>query len=211
MKPRMRAIAAAVVLLVTGCTAPALQYVSAGSYGMYFAMPASWRAVPARQLLKAQTGWSDDAGKVFQQSVRWQAAWTAGSANADDVYSATAPAKPVIFAFVRDLIGVEQQGVGSNMNSALHDIVIPASSIVSAGGSVETQQVRHGRFRGLHQFSTYATGGTLQSVEVVSMLAPGKNRLYVLSIRCDEQCFSKNIGTINAVFDSLTFKEPRGQ
>lgn len=200
------------MLLVSGCSAPASQYVAADAHGMYFALPKAWTAVPDRQMTKAERGWTDDAGNVFVQSVLWQRAWTASTANANAVFAAKAPSTPVVFAFVRKLLTVEQQGVADTaINIALRDVVIPATSIADGGGDVRTERLRVGVFRGLHQFATYATGGRLQTVEVVSMLAPGNDRVYVLSIRCSEQCFAENSGKINAVFDSLTFKEPRGQ
>lgn len=202
----------AAMLLVSGCSAPTSQYIAADAHGMYFALPTNWNAVAPRQLEKAESGWTDDAGTVFLQSVLWQGAWTASSANANQVFDAKAPSAPVAFAFVRRLLTVEQQGAAdTTINIALRDLVIPATSITDAGGVVQAERLHVGAFRGLHQFTTYATGGTMQTVEVVSMLAPGKDRVYVLSVRCTEQCFDDNSGKINAVFDSLTFKEPRGQ
>jgi hypothetical protein len=211
MKRRVSAGVLAVALLLTGCSAPQQQYISASSYGMYFALPIAWTGVPNAQMKTAQSGWTDDAGNVFRQSVVWQGAWTAQASNADEVFAAAAPSKPVVFAFVRDLITVEQQGIGANLNLALRDVIIPASSLLDAGADVQVDSERQGAFRGIHQVATFTTGGKLQTTEVVSMLAPSKNRVYVLMVRCTETCFSDNIGTINHIFDSLTFKEPRGQ
>jgi len=204
-------VAAALVLLITGCSAPTLQYVAADSYGMYFAMPREWSKVPASQMATAESGWTDDAGKVFEQTVRWQAAWTAADANADAVFAAKAPDAPVVFAFVRDLLGVERQGITPDIGAALQDVVIPASALLDSGAGVRAEKWKRGAFTGLHQFATYSAGGRMQTVEVASMLAPGKDRVFVLVIRCSERCFSRTNGTINAVFDSLTFKEPRGR
>jgi len=200
------------MLLVSGCSAPKRQYIAADSHGMYFALPSEWVAVPPRQLNKAESGWTDDAGSVFLQTVRWQGAWSGASLNGNDVFAAEAPSAPVVFAFVRDLLNVERQGTAdTTINIALRDLVIPATSIADAGGDVRSERIGSGRFRGLHQFATYATGGTPQTVEVVSMLSPSRDRVYVLAIRCTEQCFDDNSGTINFVFDSLTFEEPHGQ
>jgi hypothetical protein len=118
----------------------------------------------------------------------------------------------VVFAFVRELLSVEQSGAASTpINIALRDLIIPATSLADAGAQVRAERVSSGRFRGLHQYVTYATGGTLQTVEVVSMLSPRRDRVYVLIVRCTVQCFDANSGQITEVFDSLTFKEPRGQ
>jgi hypothetical protein len=211
MKRRALAGVLAAMLFVVGCEAPTRQYIAADSYGMYFAMPREWSPVPDRQMITAESGWTDDAGRVFSQTVLWQGAWTAGDANANEVFAARAPSQPVVFAYVRELIGVEQQGIASDTRTALQDIVLPASTILDSGGDVQTESWRCGGFSGLHQFATYATGGRMQTVEVVSMLPPGKDRVYVVVVRCSERCFTTNSGTINAIFDSLTFKEPRGQ
>ena len=211
MNRRLLAGAVAALLLVTGCSAPEQQYINASSYGMFFALPADWSAVPAAQMKTAQSGWTDDAGNVFLQTVRWQGAWSADRAtNADGIFAAAPPTQPVVFAFVRELITVERQGVAGNINRALRDLIIPATTLLDAGADVQSDAERQGSFRGLHQVATFTTGGALQTTEVVSMLAPGKDRVYVLVVRCSEACFSSNIGVINAIFDSLTFKEPRG-
>lgn len=198
-------------LALTACAAPTKQYIAADGLGMYFALPVDWSHVPATQITKAQSGWTDDAGNVFLQTVKWQGAWTAGAANANQVYSASAPAKPVVFAFVRDLIAVEQQGVGSDITAALQDLVIPATSIVTAGGTVRTETRTASGLTGISQRATYASGGVLQTVEVVSMLAPGKDRVYSLVARCTKACYARNSAVVEAIFQSLTFKEHHGQ
>lgn len=196
-------------MLLTACAAPDRQYVAAGGTGMYFALPAEWQAVPARQLTTAQSGWSDDVGGVLSQTLAWQGAWGAGQPDANDVFAAKAPSTPVVWAMVRDLIDVEQQGI-DDVGAALADLVIPATELTDAGLDIRSEPVRSGKFRGIHQFATYATGGTLQTVEVVSVLSPQRDRVYTVMARCTEACFSDASGTIAAIFDSLTFKETRG-
>lgn len=212
--PSSRRIGMAALLMLgmlTACTAPTRQYVAADGYGMYFALPATWSRVPSAQLATAQRGWSDDAGGVITQTLRWQGAWTAAHANANQVLAASAPRRPVLYAFVRDLIDVERQGIGSDITSALQDLVLPSTAILDNGGEVRTQAITRAGHRGIHQFATYASGGVMQTVEVVSVLATDQRRVFSVMARCTEQCFSDNSGAINAVFDSLTFKETRGQ
>lgn len=200
------------MLLVSGCSAPTRQYIAADSHGMYFALPAEWSAVPSRQLTEAESGWTDDVGNVFQQTMLWQGAWTAGNANANDVFAAAAPEQPVVFAFTRELLTVEQQGAAdTDINVALRDLILPTTSIQDAGADVRTERLTRNGFPGIHQFATYPSGGRTNTTEVMSVLAPSKDRVYVLVVRCTEQCFDDNSGTINDIFDSLTFKEPRGQ
>ena len=211
-RPLTAGVLAALLLLVSGCAAPERQYIAADSYGMYFALPQAWSAVPGRDLVAAEAGWTDDVGNVFNQTVVWQGAWTDGSGDASTIFAAEASARPAVFAFVRDLISVEQQSVtGSDINTALRDVVLPTTSIQDAGGDVRTERISDGDFRGIHQLATYAAGGSLSTTEVVTMLAPSKNRVYALLVRCSAACFDRNTGTINDVFDSLTFKERRGQ
>lgn len=211
MTRRWLGLSLVAALILSACAAPERQYVNAGSTGMYFVLPASWSSVGERTLQRAQGAWNDDAGSVFAQTVQWQRGWSAGEVGAAPIFAATAPRQPAVFAFVRDLLPVERQGIGSSVNLALRDVVLPATALLDAGTEVQTERTSSGAFEGLHQFATFIAGGRRQTVEVVSMLAPGKDRVYVLMIRCTERCFSDNSGTINAVFDSLTFKETHGQ
>ncbi len=195
-------------LALSACGAPSHQYVSAGGYGMYFALPAAWQQVPAKQVTKAQTGWRDDAGNVFRQTVLWQGAWSAAPVDADQVFAAKPPSTPVVFAFVRDLVGVEQQGIGTDVTAALRDLVVPATTLAKA--AVTTDHWDRAGFTGIRQTATYVSGGTLQTTEVVSMLPPKRNRVYAFVARCSQGCFSSNRASIRAIITSLTFKEPRG-
>ena len=206
MRARSLTVLAALAMVLAGCAAPTQQYVAAK--GMYFALPKAWKAVPAQQMQTAQEGWTDDAGQVFAQSVQWQGAWSAGGANADEVLAAAAQEQPVVFAFVRNLLQVEQQGIAKDITGALQDLVVPASTLTQ--DELQTERLKRGDFRGIHQFATYPAAGALQTTEVVSMLSPGKDRVYVLLVRCSDACFSRNGGTINSIFDSLTFREQRG-
>lgn len=212
-RTRVRALVGIVLLalpmLLTSCAAPDRQYVAAGGTGMYFALPAAWSQVPERQLATAQSGWSDDVGGVLTQSILWQGAWGVGRPDANDVFAGKAPSTPVVWAMVRDLIDVERQGIDS-VASALADLVIPATELTDAGLDIRSEPVRSGKFRGIHQFATYATGGALQTVEVVSVLSPERDRVYTVVARCTETCFADASGTIADIFDSLTFKETRG-
>ena len=206
MRARLLLVVVAVAMLVAGCTPPNLEYVAAK--GMFFALPKAWAQVPSKQLLNAEQGWTDDAGQVFSQSVQWQGAWSAGGADATAVFAAKAQDQPIVFGYVRNLLQVEQQGIAEDIPSALQDVVIPASTLTQ--DELQTERLKRGDFRGIHQFATYPAAGALQTTEVVSMLSPGKDRVYVLLVRCSDACFSENGGTINAIFDSLTFREQRG-
>ena len=203
----MLVAALAAVMLLAGCAAPAHQYVSAKSYGMYFALPNGWAQVPDAQLTTAEQGWRDDAGSVFTQTLLWQGAWAGGTRNADDVLAATPTTVPIVFTFVRDLLPVEQQSIGPDPTTALQDLIVPASSLPA--GSVATTPLREAGFVGIRQRAAYPVHGVPQTTEVVSMLAPGKKRVYVLLIRCTTACFRAQRPAIDAIIGSLTFKEPR--
>ena len=195
------------LLVLAGCSAPTNQYIAAKSYGMYFALPKSWTQVPDVQLTTAERGWTDDAGSVFRQTVLWQGAWSAATRNGDEVLAATPPAVPIVFAFVRDLLPAEAQAIGPDVPTALEDLIVPVSGLPT--GAVTTARLRSSGFVGIRQVARYAVHGVPQTVEVVSMLAPGKNRVYVVSVRCATACFSVQRSTIDAIIASLTFKEPR--
>lgn len=198
------------VALLAGCTAPERQYISAAENGMYFSLPAHWHAVRQQQLNTAESGWSDDAGNVLQQSMRWQGAWAKSVVNANAVFTAKASATPIVFAYVRDLLSQERQGIGNNIAAALKDVALPATAISDAGNPVETTSIKRGGFTGIRQRATYVSGGVMQTIDAVSMLPPKRDRLYVVLARCTSRCYASQSAIIDDVFDSLTFKEPRG-
>lgn len=201
----------AFVLVLTGCAQPSQQYINADTYGMYFALPREWSAVPSEQLSKAQQGWQDDAGQVFIDTVRWQAAWGPAGITPDNLFAAVPSEQPTAFAFVRDLLNVETRQIGDDIEMALQDIVLPTSSLLAAGVEVESTQWRQNGFLGIQQTATYPAGGGRSTVDVVSMLSPNRSRLYVLVLRCSETCFAENRTKFDDVIDSLKFEETSGQ
>lgn len=210
MPRRIAAIVGALALLLGGCAQPTKQYVNADALGMYFALPRDWVSVPGSQLETAQQGWNDDAGRVFGQTVRWQGAWGIDGVKPADVFAAKPSSAPTVFAFVRDLLDVEQRQVGEDVATALQDIVMPASSLVAAGVDISTQEWRKNRFIGIRQTATYPAGGGRSTTDVVSMLSPDKTRLYSIVLRCSEQCFDANRPAFAAIMQSLTFEETSG-
>lgn len=201
----------ALALVLTGCAQPSKQYVNADTFGMYFALPRTWPAVPGEQLTKAQGGWNDDAGDVFTQTVVWQAAWGTAGVTPAQVFAAEPSDKPTVYAFVRDLLDVEQRQIGDDIETSLQDIVIPASSLAAAGVDVDTTQWRQNGFVGIQQSATYPSGGAPAEVDVVSMLSPNKSRLYVVVLRCSVDCYNKHREDFAGVLNSLTFEETSGQ
>ena len=207
---RVGGAALAAVLLV-GCAAPASQYIAAKGGGMYFALPRDWQSTPTTLLGKAQQGWSDDAGTVISGTLVWQGAWRPGrAASAAEVFSAQAPVEPLVYAFSRTLIDVEQTAIGSDPVAALQDVVIPATELVAGGADVSSRVIRSNGYRGIDQVATYMLGGQEQALHIRSMLSSGNDRLHVLVVRCTTACFDRNADTIADIFDSLTFKETNG-
>jgi len=209
MSRRALAVGVIVALVVTGCAAPSKQYVNADSYGMFLSLPREWVQVPDQQLKTAQSGWSDDPGQVFTQTVLWQKVWGPKGVTPDTVFSADPSDKPTAYAFVRDLLNVEQQQLGTDIATSLQDLIIPASSLADAGIAVDTEQWRKNGFVGIHQRASYPTSAGSSTTEVVSMGAPKQNRLYVLVLRCSDDCFEVHRNDFTQIVDSLTFKESR--
>lgn len=206
---RTLAVSVLLAFVLTGCAAPSKQYVNADSYGMYLSLPREWVSVPTAQLQKAETGWTDDPGQVYAQTVLWQGAWGPKGVTPQAVFAAAPSAQPVAYAFVRDLLKVEQQALDNNIADSLQDVVIPASALADAGVAVEAEQWRKNGFVGLRQQATYSTADGASTTEVVSMVSPKQNRLYVLVLRCSVDCFREHREDFSQIVDSLTFKESR--
>lgn len=198
-----------VVLLATGCAAPAKQYVNADSYGMYLSLPRTWVQVPDKQLQTAQSGWSDDPGRVFTQTVLWQKIWGPKGVTPAALFSEAPSDEPTAYAFVRDLLDVEQQQLANDIPTSLEDLIIPATELAGAGVEVTTEQWRKSGFVGIHQTASYPTAAGSSTTEVVSMVSPKKNRLYVVVLRCSTACYSIHQRDFTQIIDSLTFKESR--
>lgn len=200
----------AAALLLTACAAPSARYVNADSYGMYLALPRAWVALPDQQLQTAQSGWNDDVGQVYIDTVLWQKVWGPAGVTPKMAFAAKPSSKPTVYAFVRDLLSVEQRQIGDDIPTSLQNVIIPASTLEQDGVTVETERWHRGAFIGIHQRASYTTGGGASTVEVVSMLSPNKQRLYVLVMRCSKSCYADNAKAFGSIVDSLTFKETRG-
>ena len=211
MSRRLSVVAVLAALLLTGCSAPSKQYVNADSYGMYLALPKTWEQVPDSQVKTAQSGWNDDPGQVYTQTVLWQKIWGPTGVTPKMVFDSRPTKQPTAYAFVRDLLNVEQQQVSGDVATSLQDIIIPASSLAAAGIDVSTEQWNKNGFVGIHQRATYPMAGGKSTVEAVSMLAPDRKRLYVLVLRCSDTCYAAHADQFDQVMKSLTFKETRGQ
>ncbi len=197
-------------LVLSACAAPTQQYIASEPGGMYFSLPVEWTAVPAPLLEKAQTGWTDDAGQVVTSTITWQGAWSPSDITATDVFAGAAAAEPIVYAMRRDLIDVEQGELGTDLTTALQDLVIPATELLTRGADLTQSPLTRNGFRGIEQLATYEFAGTRQTVQVTSMLSPDTTALYQLVIRCSEQCYADNTDVINRVLDALTFEEVAG-
>ena len=71
------------------------------------------------------------------------------------------------------------------------------------------EQWRKNGFVGIHQRASYPTSAGSSTTEVVSMVSPKQNRLYVLVLRCSDDCFEVHRNDFTQIVDSLTFKESR--
>lgn len=209
MSKRALVAGALIAVLLTGCATPTKQYVNAGSYGMYLALPRDWVQVPDKQLKTAQGNWTDDPGQVYAQTVRWQKVWGPKGVSPAKALSSEPTAEPTVYAFVRDLLNVEKQQLGSDIPSTLQDLIIPARSLADAGVNVNTEQWRKNGFVGIHQVASYPTQAGRSTTEVVSMVSPQQNRLYVLVLRCSDACYEVHRTDFTQIVESLTFKESR--
>lgn len=207
MSRRLSVLVVLLTMTLVGCSAPTQQYVNADSYGMYLSLPKAWVQVPDAQLDTAVSGWNDDPGQVYTQTVLWQKIWGPNGVTPKMVFDAKPTTQPTAYAFVRDLLNVEQQQVTGDVATSLQDVIIPASSLAAMGIDVSTEQWNKNGFVGIHQVASYPMAGGRSTVEAVSMLAPNRKRLYVLVLRCSDSCYANNQQDFKSVMDSLTFKE----
>ena len=210
MSRRLVSLLAGCALLLSACAQPVKQYVNTDAYGMYFALPRAWEGIPNTHLEKAQQGWDDDAGQVFMDTVLWQGAWGESGVTPNEIFGAAASSQPTVYAFVRDLLDVEQRQIGDDITSALQEVVLPVTLLVTSGVEIETRDWRKNGFVGIRQTTTYPAGGTRSTIDAVSMLSPNRQRLYSIVLRCSATCFAEHEQEFQGIMDSLTFEETSG-
>jgi hypothetical protein len=207
-----RFLVGAVILIaaLTGCATPSVHHV--GTSGLYFDVPRHWTSVDENLLKRAETGWnSDDAGSAIVQSLTWQTAWsTKANVTPADVFTNEPSNAPIVYASARTLFAAEKSGIGTDIVTALQDVVMPVSSKQSDDGlSVDVNQaVTLNQHQGIEQKLRWTTNGVEQQVRAVVMLSKDLSTVYTFTVRCTTECFTNNAQDVATILRSITIKDP---
>ena len=199
-----------IVAALSGCATPSVHHV--GTSGLYFDVPRAWTRVDENLLKKAETGWNaDDAGSAIVQSLTWQTAW---SPNAEvkpaDVFSNRPSSTPILYASSRTLFDAEKSGIGTDILTALQDVVMPVSTAQSGDGlNIDVNQtVTLNAHQGIEQKLRWTTDGVEQQIRAVVMLSKDLSTVYTFTIRCTTECFTNNAQDVGTILRSITLKDP---
>ncbi|MEY4348532.1 MAG: hypothetical protein RIS43_951 [Actinomycetota bacterium] len=199
-----------VIAVLTGCAAPSVYHV--GTSGLYFDVPRTWTSVDENLLKKAETGWNaDDAGAAIVQSLTWQTAWSTNPQLVPaDVFSNGPSEFPIVYASARTLFDAEKSGIGTDILTALQDVVLPVSTAQSGDGlTIDVNQpVTLNQHQGIEQKLRWTTDGVEQQVRAVVMLSKDLSTVYTFTVRCTTECFTQNSQDVGNILRSITIKDP---
>ncbi len=211
MMPK-RFLTSAVILIaaLSGCATPSVHHV--GATGLFFDVPRDWTSVDENLLKRAETGWNgDEAGAAIVQSLTWQTAWSSdASVSPADVFSNSPSETPLVYASSRTLFDAERSGIGTDILSALQDVVMPVSTAQADDGlSIDVNQtVSLNQHQGIEQKLRWTSNGVEQQVRAVVILSKDLSTVYTFTVRCTTECFNNNAQDVGTILRSITIKDP---
>ncbi len=196
--------------VLTGCGAPAYNYVANSSQSTYFKVPDGWHQISASALnseLKSATGGSG-AG--------WTVAYEGGAKSSASDFFSFDTTHPFVFAEVGDL---SSTGSASLSYDSLRDSFLPVTSTARQELAAENppftdfKQIRDQVLtpgQGVHGVrETYDytyTGGVTDTFDEIALTNADQTVVYLLVLHCTTSCYSDDRTQINDVMSSFTVR-----
>ncbi|HEX4089222.1 MAG TPA: hypothetical protein VHZ33_10915 [Trebonia sp.] len=201
-----------VVVLTTvglsGCGAPAYNYVADDAAGTYYKVPTQWHPIPQKQidaLLQSEGG--STAGV-------WSTAFDGGSGpNADHILAGNL-SQPFAFAEVFTLNPTASNELSYNM---LRDFMLPVTSSTRSTEAEEgfpltdfkqlLDQTITGKqgVHGVREIFQYTfPGGAANTFDEDVLTNADQTEVYLLIVHCTNTCYTQNQNAINTVMTSFT-------
>jgi hypothetical protein len=210
-------IAAAAVLGVTGCGAPAYTYAIDKPDQTFFKVPSGWHQLSARQLAQAQ---QTMLGTTFAGAPGGQLIWSAAFT------PATTPAfgellfamqDPVAYASVQS-ISPKLRGQLSfdQMRNLVFYVTPEARQIAQAAGrKLQPLAVIHSGtigtkdgIHGINELFVISLNGVPHAFDQTVLTNSTTTKLYLLLVQCAQNCFLAHQAQIHAVVSSFTVRGP---
>ena len=224
-RTRVAALAGALALLATACSASPYRFVSNKAAGVYLKVPKRWTEVPRDALLPLYgQGDAEPSPEAFQllKSVLWERAFDASSSPAVGHFVLGGAGAPVARVTVRQLLPAERDQVSvKNLRQLLlgaYDEQLEGfkqlvrnpgtSEIVSADFvPLQDRELRAHGHTGVRQvFEARKDDKTLYNVGFIALVDDARTQLSTLAVHCSRDCFVANEHAIAAVLDSFTVR-----
>jgi len=194
---------------LAGCGESSKLYATSKEEGVFFSVPKTWSAISTSTLNKYEKASENAEAGSRQALVRWQIAYsTDPKFKVSQVFNLIAPAKPLAFARVRDLSATEFNEYSYN---SLRDVIVPVTKIMDGEVSgtpdfkiLLDQEVVEEGARGLQTIYRFTFEGVTQTFNQISLLSNDRLTLYLLVVRCESACYTKNKKEIEEIVSSYT-------
>lgn len=204
-------VAVVATIGVSGCAAPAYNYVADSSAGAYYKVPYSWHQISQKELNAAieAAGGSSSGG--------WFTAFDA-SPNPSALHDGSIDlAEPFVFAEVGELSSTASNELSYN---AMRDIWLP---VTSEGRQTDAQEGFSGTnftqlrdetitgkqgVHGVRETFQYTFDGVTDTFDEVVLTNADQTNLYTLQVHCTASCYTKYENYINTVMTSFTVGSP---
>ncbi len=196
---------------LSGCGAPAYNYVADSSAGTYYKVPAGWHEISQQAIdaeIKAAGGSSEGI---------WFTAFDANSNPSADDNTSVDLAEPYVFAQVGEL---SSTGSAELSYDAMRDIWLPVTSTARSDDSsdgfsgTDFTQLRDQTItaaqgvHGVRETFEYTFGGVTDTFDEVVLTNADQTTLYTIEVHCTEKCYTQNENDINTVMSSFTVGSP---
>lgn len=201
-------------LALSGCGVPSQKYASDKKEGVYFSIPNSYRKITQKELSKAESENTAVGASERAATVIWQEAYTPNkNYNASTVLNIKTPEDPIVFIRTRNLMGEEINSISYN---SMRDVIVPLTSWVNGSKTapefditLDEERVEKGARGVRSEYWFTSSDGEKQTVNQTTLLSTDHTKIYILIIRCSNQCFEKNRKILTKISDSFTVRGAR--
>jgi hypothetical protein len=193
---------------LSGCSAPAYQYVADSSAGAYYKVPTQWHSISQQQIDASLQSEGESAAGL------WLTEYDAGTGpNANHVLAGNL-AQPFAFAEVLTLNSTASNELSYNM---LRDFMLPVTSDTRSTEDQEgfpltdfkqlLDQTITGKqgVHGVREIFQYTfPGGAANTFDEDVLTNADQTEVYLLMVHCTATCYTQNQNAINTVMTSFT-------
>jgi len=197
---------------LSGCGAPAYNYVADDAAGTYYKVPVQWHPLSQQQINALLQSEGEPTTGI------WSTAFDAGAGPNADHVTAGDLAQPFAFAEVFALNSTASNELSYNM---MRDLLLPVTSSTRSAEAQEgfpltdfkqlLDQTITGK-AGVHgvreTFQYTFPGGAVNTFDEDVLTNADQTEVYLLQVHCTAACYTQNQNAINTVMTSFTVGSP---